>query len=215
LNFFAHSVVACWSSEEPLFILGSMLPDLAAMLGLRLGEVRDPELKAGIDCHIATDAVFHGTAHFVQHCQVCVEDLVHRGVGRGTARAVAHVGFELVLDGWLCQQPSALQGYARALQFSQDSPSAWVDALALSDEQRQRLLHGTAQLTSAPIPQRYRDPLFVADRMEFILRRRPRLAMQPADVPHVQDRMQQLHGVIGDVAPALLSDVRARLLLGT
>jgi len=213
LNFFAHSVVACWSNEEPLFVLGSMLPDLAAMLGLRLGEVHDPQLKAGIDCHVATDAVFHGTAHFLQHCQTCVEDLVQRGVGRGTARAVAHVGFELVLDGWLCQQTTALQGYERALQWAQEP--AWADALALSSEQRQRLLRGVAQLASAPIPQRYREPLFVADRMEFILRRRPRLAMQPADLPHVQDRMQQLHGHIGDIAPALLSDVRARLLLDT
>jgi hypothetical protein len=91
-----------------------MLPDFATMCGARLAEIDHPELRAGIALHHRTDRVFHASSHFLALCGDARRDLLARGLGRGHAQAVGHVGVELLLDGWLVEQPKARETYAAA-----------------------------------------------------------------------------------------------------
>jgi hypothetical protein len=209
MNFFAHAVVGLWHSEDRRFVLGAMLPDLSAMLGLRLGGSLDPVLDAGIQCHHTTDAAFHGSPHFVRLCARSVEVLTARGVGRGTARAAAHVGVELLLDGMLSHDAQAHAAYQEALATGVDH--GLIDGLGWPAEQRDRMLAGLARLRLAPVPVGYREPEFVTERLEYVLSRRPRLAMRPADVPHVGDQVRVLHRELSGSWGELIDQVRARL----
>jgi len=209
MNFFAHAVVGLWQSEDRRFLLGTMLPDLSAMLGLRLTGALDPVIDAGIQCHHTTDAAFHGAPHFVRLCAQSMEALTARGVGRGTARAVGHVGSELLLDGMLSHDERAHQAYRDALRLAVDE--RLTDTLAWPVEQRERMRAGLLRLLAAPIPVGYREPAFVAERLQYILSRRPRLAMQPSDEPHVTAQLEAVRFDLTGTWRELLEQVRQRL----
>jgi acyl carrier protein phosphodiesterase len=205
-------VVAQWQAEhagDHAFVLGTMLPDLTAMMGLRLTGVGEASVAAGVACHHSTDAAFHGCAPFVRMCHESVDKLTAAGVERGTARAVAHVGIELLLDGVLSRNSEAIDAYKGALAFAVERRLA--DTLTWPEEQRARMHVGLERLVRAPVPEGYREPGFVVDRLEYILARRPRLAIRPSDLPHVSARIAQLHDEIATVTPVLLDDVRRRM----
>src|SRR5262245_49760363 len=101
MNFFGHATVACARDAAPRFVLGSMLPDLAGMASLRIRGVHDPELERGVELHHATDRAFHGLPPFRAVCSAALTLLEPQGVSRASARAVGHVGAELLLDGLL------------------------------------------------------------------------------------------------------------------
>ena len=166
-------------------MLGAMLPDLVSMAGVRIAQAHDPVLAAGIALHHETDARFHSAPVFTELCRSANEELQAAGVGRATARAVGHVGSELLLDGLLSYDDVARAAYARALEHSVREPMR--EALSLrgeaTTEELQSLL---ARLRRAPLPQGYREPSFVLDRLQTILARRPRLAFQSGDLPPTQ-----------------------------
>jgi hypothetical protein len=58
MNFFGHALVAAHKTPDPPFVLGSMLPDFAAMLRLRLPAMRDELMRDGVAFHHATDRAF-------------------------------------------------------------------------------------------------------------------------------------------------------------
>lgn len=212
MNFFAHALVGLWQSEDRRFVLGAMLPDLSAMLGVRSTSAQDPVIDAGIRFHHTTDAAFHGAPHFVRLCAQSVESLTSQGVGRGTARAVGHVGVELLLDGLLSHDQRAHAAYRDALGYAVEQRLA--DTLDWPAEQRERMHAGLARLRAAPVPDGYREPAFVTERLQTILARRPRLAMQPADLPRVATQVQALHGELSQHWRELMEQVRARLADG-
>jgi acyl carrier protein phosphodiesterase len=186
-----------------------MLPDLSAMLGVRMTSAEDPRIDAGIHFHYTTDAAFHGAPHFVRLCAQSVEALTSRGVGRGTARAVGHVGVELLLDGLLSHDEGACEAYQATLANAVDQRLA--DTLAWPAEQRERMHAGLARLQVAPVPAGYREPAFVTERLQTILSRRPRLAMQPGDLPQVAAHVQALQDDLTENWRELLEQVRTRL----
>lgn len=210
MNFYAHACVARWRSEDPRFLFGAMVPDLTAMLGLRYATSSDATLNAGIELHHATDAAFHSAGHFVALCASGVAELTERGVGRGAARAVAHVGTELLLDGRMSHDRDARTAYEEALRFAVANELAGT--LALPDPaDRARLHAGVARLTVAPLPEGYRQLPFVHDRLEHILSRRPRLALQPADRPHVERFLERARTELDGNWLELLEQVRVAL----
>jgi hypothetical protein len=209
VNFFAHAKLALWRSSDPRFVLGAMLPDLSGMLGLRLRHVDHPELSAGVAYHHATDAAFHAAPIFVSWCSEGVASLSAAGVSRGTARAVAHVGSELLLDGVLSADSVALRAYHSALEVG--ARERLVDHLELSDEDSDALHDGLIRLRGAPIPEGYREPAFVLARLRSILARRPRLAMQDSDVVRVQRFVSDLHPRVATLSTELLDQVRVGL----
>ncbi len=210
MNFFAHQAIAAHTSEHPRFLLGAMLPDLAAMIGTRILSVDDLELERGIAHHHEADAAFHGSHIFSELCSTAVRQLCEHDVGRGTARAVGHVGVELLLDGFLSHDRAARDRYASALAaFAADDLGA---RLALRhDGDRARLSLGLMRLRAAPIPEGYRDPEFVVERLEYILSRRPRLAMSAHDRPHVLRWAQSTQRVLAERHEALLAEVTTSL----
>jgi hypothetical protein len=214
MNFFGHAVVGLWHSDDARFVLGTMLPDLCGMLGIRASRAEDvkiAELSAGIDFHHRTDAAFHGCDRFVALCSQTVDALTTQGVGRGTARAIGHVGTELLLDGLLSKQRDARAVYTRALTLAVDdrlSESVLVDA-----GEQARMHKGLERLRRSAIPEAYSKPAFVADRLQWILSSRPRLAMQPHDAPIVQAELTRLARDVSASGTEILDQVRARLAL--
>jgi hypothetical protein len=180
MNFFGHATVASKRSDEPRFVLGAMLPDFGSMAMMRLPAVLDHALARGVELHHETDRLFHAAPAFRAACASALTELEPQSVTRATARAVGHVGSELLLDGLLSFDARARSAYGDALRFALDErverSIAWK-----SEDDAERLRALFERLHAAPLPEGYRDLDFVCDRLTRILAPRRRLAMQPAD----------------------------------
>jgi len=205
VNLLGHTYVAVAATgrDDPEFLLGAVLPDLAPMAGVRPDRAAAAgAVGEGIACHVATDAAFHGHPAFRAGMGALRRDLDGRGVGSGPARAVGHAGWELLLDGTLVAS-ATLDAFGRALAAGE----AALPALAGPDRPRWRAFLDRAR--TAP-PPRYDDPAWVADRLHAMLARRPRLRL-PAD--HVRTVAAALGdhqpGVEAAAAGVLADTVRA------
>ena len=180
MNFFGHAAVACARNDAPRFLIGAMLPDFGAMAGMRIEALHDAELAHGVELHHETDRRFHAAPGFRAACASALNVLEPQGVSRATARAVGHVGSELLLDGVLSTDRRARNAYTHALRVALDEQlERCVTWRSAADPERMRALF--ARLSTAPLPEGYRDLDFTGDRLEYILARRPRLAMQQGD----------------------------------
>jgi acyl carrier protein phosphodiesterase len=206
LNFFAHAIVASRRSRAPRFVLGAMLPDLVSMIGVRVAHADDPELARGIELHHATDSAFHAAPAFTALCSGSISGLCERGVGRGTARAVAHVGVELLLDGALSVNAPERALYGAALAAAADGGLSQLLTLA-PPHGLPRLSAGLARLASSQLPEAYRDAAFVADRLRVILARRPRLAMAEGDYEKVAEWAETIQASVLACSHELLEHV--------
>src|SRR5262245_17438640 len=108
VNLVGHVAVAARQTADasPAYLVGAMLPDLAAMTRVRLGPPVPPfpastDLSAGIALHHLSDAAFHGSRWFNEHNRALRDALLDAGVDPGAARASAHAGLEMLLDGEL------------------------------------------------------------------------------------------------------------------
>lgn len=203
MNFFAHAAVACRTRDEPRFVLGSMLPDLASMIATRLRPVAHPEVAAGVALHHATDQRFHACAPFRALCESALVELEAAGVSRGGARAVGHVGSELLLDGVLSHERIPREAYARALDAGLE-PGLLARSGFESDVDMTRLQELLQWLADGPLPEGYRDVDFVSERLRRILARRPRLALRACDVAPVRAWLSRAAPIVQEHAAALL-----------
>jgi hypothetical protein len=210
VNFFGHAVVASWEGKAPGLVLGAMLPDFASMSGTRLAEIDHPELSAGLALHHRTDRVFHGASHFVALCREARRALVARGLDRGHAQAVAHLGVELLLDGWLVEQRQAREAYAAALRCGRHRELGrhihWLD-----QEGRQRWRKLRRRLEAHGPPEDYRNPALVASRIERILRPRPRLALDAPRLEITAGYLPELQQLLHARAAPLVGELRQSL----
>ncbi|HKE14890.1 MAG TPA: hypothetical protein VKB80_08510 [Kofleriaceae bacterium] len=210
MNFFGHALVASWRSGEPAFALGAMLPDFASMCGMRLEAALHDEAAAGVACHHATDRVFHRLEPFARAVADISRRLIARGVARGPARGVAHVGFELCLDGELLDEGGAAAAYRDALAAGGEAGVEGALRWSAPDgPARWRQL--CARLAAHGLPVEYRDPARVAERVERILARRPLLALSPAGAAIVMREMPAVAERVARAAPRLLEELRAEL----
>lgn len=211
MNFFGHAAVASWlAADSPGFVLGSMLPDFANMCGTRLAEMGHPELRAGVELHHRTDRVFHGTSHFAALCREATHSLRARGLGRGRAQAVAHVGVELLLDGCLVERADARDAYDAAIRCGGERRLGrrigWIDG-----EGRARWRGLRARLERHGPPDDYRDPALVASRLERILRGRRRLALEAAQRELAARYLPELQRSVQARAAPLIAELRRGL----
>jgi hypothetical protein len=208
MNFFGHATLAARFSDRPEFVLGAMLPDFSNMLGLGQPRAQNRVLAAGIHFHHITDRAFHDLAIFRRFCREATVVLGARGVARGTARAVAHVGIELLLDAALAESVAARSAYIAGLRAGQ-RPELLQGLLWPSADQA-RLTYLMSRLEGA-----FEDHGGVAqvpasvivDRLSRTLGRRPRLAIALRDVPAVGDWVEFVHGAVVASTPALVGEL--------
>ena len=208
LNFFGHALVAGRKCEEPAFVLGSMVPDLASMGRIRLAAVDNGALAEGVAFHHRTDTAFHGTDGFLSLCRIARAELASQGLPRPQSMAVAHVGVELMLDGVWARDGIAVTRFLKALDaaprlgaflhwHSKDGPARWAE---IGERLRSR---------GAPI--HYRDPEWLTAAIERALVHRPRLALRPGHIPIVRQCLNQLQPRVHDHSDALLQEVDAAM----
>lgn len=198
MNFLAHAYVARLSGRtDPLYVLGAVLPDLATMAGVRLHRhLLDGPVADGVRCHLAADEQFHAHAAFRRGSAAIRRDLTAAGLRSGPARALGHVGWELLADSTLVATPTE-DAYWEALdQGEQVEPALqaadrtrWEGFLAHRDR-RPELSYG--------------DPSWVAERVFSMLARRPRLSFPRAELPAVTAVLEtHLDQVAHEAAPVL------------
>jgi hypothetical protein len=178
------------------------------MLGLRAPEVSSAPVAAGVRFHHETDAVFHELVPFRDWCRSSLAFLDSRGVGRGTARAVAHVGLEFLLDAELAEGDAARAAYFAGLDAGQNP--AVLDDMAWPADPRSRLtelsrlLSGRGVMTEVPAA-------VVVERLERTLVRRPRLAIAPHDRDAVLEWVELMRGLVVASTPALVAELVGEL----
>jgi hypothetical protein len=215
MNFFGHALLAARreatrGSIRAEFVLGAMLPDFASMLRSRPPKVSLDALGAGLTFHHDTDQAFHGSQAFLAFSRQASRFLEGRGLSRGSARAVAHVGVELLLDGAFAAEMTANEAYLSAVDCALTEPVAsgihWPDhAFALRFRQLcQNLKLRGAYPSNTPAE-------LVAERLRSILADRPRLAMDEAGQSVVREWITSARPMIIFGAPLLLREVQQRL----
>ena len=219
MNFVGHIKVAIDQVSGPggghdgdlPYLVGAALPDVAAMGRFRLtSRSGDRGVQDGVTLHHRTDDEFHRHPWFRENSKVVTTELNRLGLGRGAARAVGHVGVELLLDGFLLDETDGLGTTVSRAMGAMADPTLELSGL-VADDRRPDWSHHLRRTADWPLPSDYRDPAAVAYRLQRILTRRPRLGFGPDKIPMVEvvlaERQQQLESG----APALLDDLKRQV----
>lgn len=206
MNHFAHAWIAAAQAPDPVLALGAMLPDFTGVLRERLGPLAHPALRAGCALHHASDAAFHGAPEFVALLSAGSASLRASGLGRGPARAAAHVGLELLLDAELAREPRAAARYAEALAAALRPEVAEAIAWRRTDTApRWRVLHVRLCARGAPDPDE--DCADLAARVARALASRRRLALGDGDPERVARWLGDARPMVRKASPGLVSAV--------
>ncbi len=224
MDFYGHAVVASWRALEPPFVLGAMLPDFASMIRARPPPADHAGIAQGIGFHHRTDAVFHDAPAFRELGAAALAWLEARGLRRGSARAVAHVGVEMLLDAAFVDEHAARAAYADALGAARHDALGrlivWRDDgerarfASLRDALAERARSEPAQ-GRKPRPEGFRagpaSPEMIAWRLVRALGGRPRLALDGEGEAIVRQWAEHAAPRVLERAPALLDYVRREL----
>ena len=213
MNFFGHAALAASHFESSLreaelarVCAGAMLPDFIGMLRLRRPSIADVSLAQGVRFHHETDAVFHELAPFHRLSRKAFGWLSERGLPRGPARAVAHIGVEILLDEVMAREARARDAYRAALEEPLTLLLEFVDS---KDAERlaslQRTLLSRAALLLSPPPE------LVGERIARTLASRPRLATDARGQQLLGDWVAETRPLVEAEAPEVLATLRSRL----
>lgn len=188
MNLVGHVAVAVRSSPDapPLYFAGCMLPDLAAMARVRLRPAAG-ELGAGVAFHHATDAAFHASQWFNDHNVALRDRLLDVGVDRGPARAAAHAGLEMLLDGDLADHPTVERSVVRAFRELSDGAAATMVRDLAPEPSRGEWSERLSMIGSALDLQAYRSGDQVAQRLHRMTRGRTRIELRADQVALVAE----------------------------
>lgn len=216
MNFFGHAALAAdhfttekatpHTGELGRFCVGAMLPDFVGMLRLGRPLVSDEALARGVSFHHRTDHAFHDLHSFQQLSRQTFAWLSERSLPRGPARAVAHVGIEMLLDEIMARDGAARAAYLAALSVPLDSALAFE---APSDFVRLEALRRNLQERAAT--QLDPTPELVAQRIRRTLQGRPRLATDDAGELLLREWVVAARPWVAAAAPGLLATLRAQL----
>ncbi|MDQ3384634.1 MAG: hypothetical protein M3503_01275 [Actinomycetota bacterium] len=205
MNYLGHVAVALATGrDDPAFLLGAALPDLASMAGVRFDRGLLPSAVAdGVACHLDADEAFHAHAAFRDGSAALRRDLRDLGLATGPTRAIGHAGWELLLDGTLVGSPTEV-AHRSGLRCAD------VVLPALLPAHRARW---STLLAEGPPPRlRYDEPAWVVDRLFTMLSRRPRLSfdegLKPDVVEVVAAHQEQVRAVAGPVVRDLVGHAR-------
>jgi hypothetical protein len=210
MNFFGHAVLAAWRDDARPFVLGAMLPDFAAMIRARPPATSDPAIAAGIEFHHRTDGAFHRSAAFLELSRAALDWLLARGVGRGSARAVAHIGVEMLLELPLARDARGQRAYLGALDGAVNAELggrvAWADADEPVRFERLR----RALLTRGSVIEDVASDV-IAERLTRALSSRPLLALDPTAQRAVREWITAARGDIASHAWPLVAALQSEL----
>lgn len=204
MNVTGHVAVAAALDDDPAVWLGAALPDLAGYARHRLvGETDDLAVRRGIALHHRTDDAFHASAWFRALQDRLRPRLEAAGLGRGAARAVAHVGPELLLD--------------RALLLDHDGDAqrrrAVAEITSRRDDLRSLVRTRHAEWDDHLVFLTEVDPptddavADVARRLHRVLARRPRLAFGAELLGPVSDELAAIEPRVTATAGGLVAEV--------
>lgn len=216
MNFFGHAALAADhmsrvnpppdAGELGRLCLGAMLPDFVGMLRLGKPQVTDEALARGVSFHHRTDHAFHDLPSFHELSRQTFAWLAQRRLPRGPARAVAHVGIEILLDEVMARDAAAREAYllalavplAEALRFDAPGDLERLQTLRRNlSERAATQLQPTAEL--------------VALRIRRTLDGRPRLATDDAGEHLLREWVAVARPWVDAEAPRLLATLRAVL----
>jgi hypothetical protein len=211
VNLVGHVAVAlCEHEADPPtpFLVGCMLPDLAAIARVRLARP-DGELGRGVAFHHACDEAFHASEWFRERNHELRDTLFDAGVEPGAARACSHAGVEMLLDGALVAQTRVAESAARTLD-AVDRDAAQLASLAPSESRE--VLRERLQLIGRSLdPRRYAEPRFVAERLQRMTSGRRRIELRAAHVGVVTEALAAMRPSIaadaGDVVRHVAGEV--------
>jgi hypothetical protein len=207
VNWYAHALAAERHSPDPRCVLGAMLPDFASALRLRLAPPREGALALGCRLHVAADAAFHRAPEFLALVAAGRAALEAAGVARGPARAAAHVGVELRLDGWLARRHGRSAAFAAALALAADLAEDAALFRPAPAPARWRAL--CARLAAGELPEGYDCPARAALGVERALAGRARLALSTGERARVERWLAGLEPVLDATGAALLASASA------
>jgi hypothetical protein len=216
MNFFGHAALAAshYGDERPLpspselsrLCAGSMLPDFIGMLRLGRPTLADPIVVRGVAFHHKSDEAFHELPSFLYLSRQAFAWLSEQGMPRGPARAVAHIGIEMLLDEVFAQRAEAREAYVAALRVPLGqlmSFSIASDAERLAALQR-ALLERASTALDAPAS-------LVAERIRRTLAGRPRLATDDAGQQLLVRWVALTRPAVAAEAPEVFAALRVRL----
>jgi hypothetical protein len=210
MNYFGHVALASGFSSSPEFLLGSMLPDLASIIGKPIPQCLSEAIRQGVRFHLLTDDEFHQAVPFRVHVESSRRALELLGLRKPQARAVSHVGVELILDAALSSvtlhglafrtalRVAAPRGVADRLQWTSVSGPDQFEALRLRLIERSTCRDFFAKER-------------LVDRLVFALSHRPRLRLSSAEQSAVLSWIDGRSAPLGDELVLLWDQVRERV----
>ncbi len=207
MNYLGHSAVASWFSSEPMFLLGSMVPDFATFLRISLPEPRDAMLEAGIAMHHETDRVFHETRIFRELNRAAAQALTEGRLPRGPVRAVAHVGVEMLVDVAMADSPAARETFRAALGTLE--PQRLRETLPMDEDCHARLAHTAAAVRARGATLWTPEPMTIAARIARTFANRRRLAVDAGTLPQIALWVDSTLHCVRASLPALEAELRA------
>jgi hypothetical protein len=216
MNFFGHAALAAghFSGLSPrprepdlaLLCAGSMLPDFVGMLRIGRPAVLDEHVARGVAFHHRTDHAFHELPSFQRLSRDAFAWLSAEQLPRGPARAVAHIGVEILLDEVLSSDASSRDAYRAALLVPLESALSFA---AASDAERLATLRSA--LLERAATQLHPSSELVAERIRRTLAGRPRLATDASTQPQLTRWVEWTRPLVTSAAPELLASLRAQL----
>jgi hypothetical protein len=208
VNLVGHVAVALEPDAPPPstdFLVGCMLPDLAAIARVRVTRPTG-ELGAGVAFHHSCDEVFHESDWFRRTNRTLRDALLAAGVDSGPARACSHAGVEMLLDGRLVADDS-VDAQARVALDAVSAGAPELGALA-PDDARDVWLERLQMIGSSLDPGRYRDARFVAERLHRMTMGRRRIELPAEHVDTVTATLRAFQPEIAGAAPQVVAQVR-------
>jgi hypothetical protein len=208
VNLVGHVAVALAPDEElpPTdFLIGCMLPDLAAIVRVRVARATGV-LGSGVAYHHACDGLFHESAWFRSTNRALRDSLLDAGVDTGPARACSHAGVEMLLDGRLVDQPHVAHGARVTLDALHDRAPTLA---SLAPEPTRTVWVERVQMIGVTLdPERYRDARFVAERLHRMTAGRRRIELPGDQVDVVAATLQEFQVSVADAAADVVAMVR-------
>jgi hypothetical protein len=205
LNFVAHIAIGVrLGYDDPAVLVGTALPDFAGMARLTLrtasGAVAD-----GIAVHHTTDRVFHADDWFLDLQTELRASFRDDGLPEGAARACAHVGPELLLDGALVRDVGVRDALAQVYDRLASPSDAIVELVDVTERARWGAF--LARVADRVDPCGYEDAGVVAKRLHAVTARRPRLAFAACQLSAVTTRLRDVQPRVVATAPAVMTRV--------